>query len=239
MSRLIAQPTWLLFLCLSAQANDHAQRASVEAHSKHTFDSTTSDNNTRLSQQWGLKTEELDRYRTLMEGPLGTYSPNLDPLSALGIEARTEAERQRYARLQVEAEAIRVEKLLVYQRAYDHAWKERYPDMALINLPPINSPLMINTAKRVAVFVQYQCPGCERTVRALHESGSPFDLYMVNSQQDDRRIRQWVQLVGIDAVKVRDGTITINHDNGRWRAIDATGELPAVLHKVNGKWVRQ
>jgi len=62
---------------------------------------------------------------------------------------------------------------------------------------------------------------------------------MVNSQQDDRRIRQWVQLVGIDAVKVRDGTITINHDNGRWRAIGTATELPAVLHKVNGKWVPQ
>lgn len=75
MSRLIAQPAWLLCLCLSAQATDQAQRASVEAHSKHKFDSTTSDTSTRLSQQWGLKTEELDRYRTLMQGPLGTYSP--------------------------------------------------------------------------------------------------------------------------------------------------------------------
>ena len=49
-----------------------------------------------------------------MEGPLGIHSPNLDPLSALGIEARSDEERRRYAELQVQIEARRVEKLLAY-----------------------------------------------------------------------------------------------------------------------------
>jgi hypothetical protein len=71
----------------------------------------------RLSQDWGLRSDEWTRYRELMEGPLGIYSPNLDPLTALGIEARSDDERQRYAELQVQAEARRVEKLLAYQRA--------------------------------------------------------------------------------------------------------------------------
>ena len=46
-----------------------------------------------------------------MEGPLGIYSPNLDPLSALGVEARSDEERRRYAEMQVKAEARRVEGL--------------------------------------------------------------------------------------------------------------------------------
>src|ERR1700743_3496374 len=48
---------------------------------------------------WGLKQEEWQRFRRVMEGPLGIYSPNLDPLTALGIEARDSAEQQRYAEL--------------------------------------------------------------------------------------------------------------------------------------------
>ena len=71
---------------------------------------------------WGLQPQD-GRYRELMDGPLGIYSPNLDPLSALGIEARTDEERRRYAELQVQIEARRVEKLLAYQRAYDEAWQ--------------------------------------------------------------------------------------------------------------------
>ena len=69
----------------------------------------------------------MGRYRELMEGPLGIHSPNLDPLTALGIEARSDEERRRYAELQVQVEARRVEKLLAYQRAYDDAWQRLHP----------------------------------------------------------------------------------------------------------------
>ncbi len=79
--------------------------------------------------------QESARYRELMDGPLGIYSPNLAPLSALGIEARTDEERSRYAELQVQVEARRVEKLLAYQRAYDEAWQRLHPGMQRVNLP--------------------------------------------------------------------------------------------------------
>ena len=65
----------------------------------------------RQAREWGLRSEEWARYRQLMQGPLGVYSPQLDPLTALGIEARSEEERRRYAELQVQAEALRVGKI--------------------------------------------------------------------------------------------------------------------------------
>ena len=89
----------------------------------------------RVASNWGLQPQEWVRYRELMDGPLGIYSPNLDPLSALGIEARTDEERRRYAELQVQIEARRVEKLLAYQRAYDEAWQRLNPGMQRVNLP--------------------------------------------------------------------------------------------------------
>ena len=42
------------------------------------------------ARDWGLSAEDWTRYRELMQGPLGVYSPALDPLTALGIEARSE-----------------------------------------------------------------------------------------------------------------------------------------------------
>ena len=48
----------------------------------------------RAASEWGLQPQEWARYRELMDGPLGIQSPNLDPLSALGIEARTDEERR-------------------------------------------------------------------------------------------------------------------------------------------------
>ncbi|MEI4788683.1 TIGR03759 family integrating conjugative element protein, partial [Pseudomonas aeruginosa] len=70
-----------------------------------------------LAQEWGLNQQEWTRYQTLMQGPRGVYSPGIDPLTALGIEARSAEERRRYADLQVQAERRRVEKELAYQRA--------------------------------------------------------------------------------------------------------------------------
>lgn len=240
MSRLSLIPAMLVALMPNAEAQvaRSDSKTSIETLSKYRAAADLKSDEAQLARQWGLQEDELHRYRALMQGPLGTYSPNLDPLSALGIEAESETERQRYAELQVEAEAARVEKLLAYQRAYDHAWKDRYPGMALINLPPMSSPL-IKAADRVAVFVQYDCPSCEHQVKQLSAAGTSFDLYVVGSRQDDKRIRDWAQKVGIKPTRIRDGAITLNHDSGRWLSIGAQGELPAVMREVNGKWLRQ
>jgi hypothetical protein len=52
------------------------------------------------ARMWGLSTEEMVRVSQLMKGPRGSFSvSNLSPLEVLGIHARTDAERQKYAQL--------------------------------------------------------------------------------------------------------------------------------------------
>jgi integrating conjugative element protein (TIGR03759 family) len=194
----------------------------------------------RLARDWGLQAEEWTRYRNLMQGPTGIYSPNLDPLTALGIEARSDQERRHYAELQVQAEARRVEKSLAYQRAYDQAWKCLKPGMQAVTLSDADAPgSPVGDAGRLAVFVKDDCPLCDARVKELQASGSTFDLYLVGSRQDDVRVRQWATLAGIDPSKVRARTITLNHDAGRWLSIGGQGELPAVVRETNGQWRRQ
>jgi integrating conjugative element protein (TIGR03759 family) len=239
MSRLYLLPSLVLSICFEVEARHFTPSTSTVLKSKPQLDTPVSLKRALLAEHWGLEQEELERFTLLMQGPLGTYSPHLDPLSALGIEAQTDAERQRYAQLQVEAEAVRIEKLLSYQRAYDQAWKNRFPGMALINPPLLNSPLLIKTAGRKSVFVRLDCAECEHRVRQLQASGAEFDLYIIGSQHDDTGIRQWAHKVGIKPIKVRDGTISINHDKGRWLSIGDAGELPAVMQEVKGRWLRQ
>ena len=194
----------------------------------------------RVTSEWGLQPQEWARYRELMDGPLGIYSPNLDPLSALGIEARTDEERRRYAELQVQVEARRVEKLLAYQRAYDEAWQRLNPGMQRVNLPD-DKPVAGATrgSGRTAVFVKDGCDACGQLVQRLQSAGTEFDLYMVGSRQDDGRIRDWAKRANVDPARVRRGTITLNHDGGRWLSLGLPGDLPAVVREVNGQWQRQ
>lgn len=188
---------------------------------------------------WGLRAEEWARYRELMDGPLGVYSPSIDPLTALGIEARSNEERRRYAELQVQAEARRVEKLLTYQRAYDDAWQRLHPGAQRVNLPDAMPGNALNSSGRTAVFVKDGCAACGQLVQRLQISGAEFDLYMVGTRQDDARIRGWALRAQIDPARVRDGSITLNHDGGRWLSLGLPGDLPAVVRQVNGQWQRQ
>lgn len=194
----------------------------------------------RQARDWGLRPEEWTRYRQLMQGPLGVYSPNLDPLTTLGIEARSDEERKHYAELQVQVEARRVNKTLAYQRAYDAAWERLYPGQQRVNLPGAQTLSAGNSGSgRLAVFVRADCAPCDQRVRQLQTAGTAFDVYMVGSRQDDAHIRQWATLAGIDPGRVRARTITLNHDAGRWLSLGVPGELPAVVRELNGRWQRQ
>lgn len=191
------------------------------------------------ARDWGLDAEEWARYQQLMQGPLGIYSPGLDPLTALGIEARHDEERRRFAERQVMAEAERVGKLLAYQRAYDAAWQQLYPGLHPL---PLTDPAAISPSPatdRWVVFVQPGCPACEQRVQQLQMGDQRFDLYLVDSEGDDHRLRRWAAQAGIEPDKVRSGQITLNHDLGHWRSLSLAGELPAVVHSVDGQWQRR
>lgn len=227
-----------LAMLAALQATASAQQPAVTP-SRITQSQIEQSRDERLARDWGLQSAEWSRYRELMDGPLGTYSPNIDPLTALGIEARSDEERQRYAELQVQAEARRVEKLLAYQHAYDDAWQRLYPGMQRVNLPDAAPGGAISGSDRTAVFVRDGCMACGQLVQRLQASGAEFDLYMVGSRQDDAQIRDWAKRAQIDPARVRSGSITLNHDAGRWLSLGLSGDLPAVVRQVNGQWQRQ
>jgi integrating conjugative element protein (TIGR03759 family) len=91
----------------------------------------------------------------------------------------------------------------------------------------------------MAVFVKDGCTACGQLVQRLQSSGAEFDLYMVGSRQDDARIRDWAKRAQIDPARVRAGSITLNHDGGRWLSLGLPGDLPAAVREVNGQWQRQ
>ncbi|AZC39451.1 TIGR03759 family integrating conjugative element protein [Pseudomonas chlororaphis] len=214
---------------------------SVETQSQA---STQNAGQMELARKWGLSSQEWSRYQALMEGPRGTYSPGLDPLTALGIEARSADERRRYAELQVQAERQRIEKELAYQRAYDQAFSRLYPNEKVIQISSAPSSTAtgqsaLKSDGRLAIFVRDNCLPCFTQVKELQAQKQAFDLYFVGSQGDDEHIRRWAAIARIDPSAVRNRQITLNHDGGRWLGIGLGGDLPAVVREVNGKWQRQ
>ncbi|WP_458376736.1 TIGR03759 family integrating conjugative element protein [Pseudomonas pergaminensis] len=187
---------------------------------------------------WGLTEQEWTRFEQIQAGPRGFWSPNLDPLTALGVEAQTDQERQRYAELQVALEAIRAERELAYQNAYTAAWAKLFP--GLLPIQGMASPSPANSAvmPRHALFVEDHCPACTAEAQRLQSSGMAFDIYLVGSQGEDERVRSWARQADVDPAKVQRRQITLNHDRGRWFSLGAPGPLPATFQEVNGQWQR-
>lgn len=185
--------------------------------------------------QWGMSAEDYQRYQQLMDGPRGIQSPGLDPLTTLGIEARTPAERRQYAERWVRQEYARTEKELAFQREVNAAWKRLYPDALPVNMGK-DAGLAHDTGGRLALFVrEANCTTCDARLNAILASRHPVDIYLVDSQGKDATLRAWAKAHNIPADRVRSRQITLNHDGGRWMRF-GNGLMPVVLQQGKDGW---
>lgn len=185
--------------------------------------------------QWGLTGEDYQRYQQLMDGPRGIQSPGLDPLSTLGIEARTPEERREYAEKWVKAEYARTQKELAFQREINDAWTRLYPDMLPVNMGNATG-IARDTGGRLALFVRAKdCQTCDARLSAILADDRQVDIYLVDSQGNDDVLRKWARERHIPADKVRARQITLNHDGGRWLRF-GNGLMPVVLQQGEGGW---
>lgn len=190
---------------------------------------------TQQAGQWGLSQEAMQRYRDLMAGPRGIQSPGLDPLSALGIEARSDAERREYADKWVKAEFARTEKELRFQREVNAAWQRLYPQVLPVNMGNA-AGIAHDTGGRLALFVRTKdCAVCDARLSAVLADQRPVDIYLVDSQGDDGALRQWAKDHRIPVERVRLHDVTLNHDRGLWMRV-GNGLMPVVLQQGSDGW---
>ncbi|OZU68340.1 TIGR03759 family integrating conjugative element protein [Salmonella enterica subsp. enterica serovar Agoueve] len=187
---------------------------------------------TRSAQEWGLTAEEWQRYETLKKGRRGVLSPGLDPLTMLGIEARSDEERRHFAELTVKQEFQRVEAELAFQREVNSAWMRVYPGV----LPVQDLRSEVSNARQ-ALFVKDNCPACDRKLTQLMKSNRPLDIYLVSSGGKDEAVRSWAKKHNIPAEKVKSRQVTLNHDNGMWLKY-GNGLMPVVLQQGAQGWQR-
>ncbi|RCW66197.1 hypothetical protein [Pseudorhodoferax soli] len=81
-----------------------------------------SDSERMVAEMWGLDYGEMLRAKVLMQGPRSAFSiPNMSPVEVLGIHARSEAERQKYADKFAHAVFEDVKRTLAFGQAYQTA----------------------------------------------------------------------------------------------------------------------
>jgi integrating conjugative element protein (TIGR03759 family) len=190
---------------------------------------------------WNLSETEWQRYRQLMQGIRGSISPEtISPIEVLGIHARDEAERQRYADAWARAMHVDVDRILAFQRAYDAAGKRLYPNEPLIDVGqlPVKAEVtrVFQSNDRLLFFARPGCPVCDALVSKLLkriDEVSGIDIYLLGLVPgDDAAVRAWASTHRIDPEWVRSRRVTLNHDAGALDTLTSgQGDVPYVLHR--------
>ncbi len=190
---------------------------------------------------WGLSETEWRRYKQLMQGVRGSISPStISPIEVLGIHARDEVERRRYAEVWARAMYEDTGRILAFQHAYDAAAKRLYPNEQLIDLSrlPGKSEEMsaLQPTDRVLFFTRPECPACDLVLNNLLkriDEVSGIDIYLTDiALGDDAAVRAWASTHQIDPEWVRSRRITLNHDGGALgKLTNGEGEAPYMLSR--------
>jgi len=190
--------------------------------------------------RWGLTKAQWQEYVQIMSDRRGTWSPGLDPITALGVSAETAAERKHYAELYVRTEFERTRKELAFQLAVDDAWARLYPDTPRIGSRQA-ARIALQGASRYAVIVTPECDECtalleERITEMLGEAAEGVDVHVVGTAGDDDVLRQWIATQPALVSALKSGRATVNH-GGQFQDL---ARFPAIYSKTgNGQWTRE
>jgi len=223
------------------------------AQSANTTTSATAQERTPLTehelaraQLWGLSTEDWQRYRTLMEGIRGSISPGtLSPIEVLGIHARDDAERRKYAEQWAMMMREDAERILAFQRAYDEAGRLLYPDETLIDVARLPSPTdegqALRDTDRVLLFARPDCAACDALlarVLARLDRLAGVDVYLTGiAAGDEGAIRNWAMERGVRPEWVTAERVTLNFDGGALARVAPGRDALPVLMRRRGESV--
>jgi integrating conjugative element protein (TIGR03759 family) len=148
------------------------------------------------ARYWGLTLDDYRRYQALMKGVRGAISdPRISPIEVLGIHARDDAERRKYAEMFARLMAEDTQRVLQFQVEYDRAFRRLHPQLAAFDsgssapnpgnpkparvaLPePVVRPTasaaaasisrtpVVSTGDRMLVFTRTDCRECDDLVQ--------------------------------------------------------------------------
>lgn len=195
-----------------------------------------------LAARWRLSEPEYSRYLDIINGPLGHWNKDIDPVFALGMFAETLVEQRRYAELLAQQEYELALRAIEFERAYRQAFQRLYPDTSLIDdrllepyyrkhpeyaYSPAASPTPVQSVfqlgDRLLFFADPKhCDNCTEDLNKLIDLarssiGVMVDVYVLSTSDADE-VNRWANQYKLD-VSLVGNIITLNADNGMYQKI--------------------
>jgi len=224
-----------------------------------TSEVSLSELNMNRAQAWGLSLEDYKKSLTLREGVGSYWDDSTDPITMLGIHAKTASKRRFYAEKLVHFEHKMYGNLQAFENAHGEAWKKLYPRVSKFDFSenrkarslddngiipvskdalPVQQSDFIPDLGRLAYFVNIPCRQCEQTVARLIRGAltNPVDIYIINAS-DDKQIQHWAMQMQIPIELVQRNAITLNHADGLHHQAGMTN-FPVLSKRTENGYVR-
>lgn len=231
---LIASPSW-------GADSTNAQSANTTTSATVLERSPLTEHERARAGLWGLSQDEWQRYRTLMEGIRGSISPaTISPIEVLGIHARDDGERRKYAEQWAVMMREDAERILAFQGAYDEAGRLLYPDETLIDVARLlgqaDGREALRRTDRVLLFARPDCAACDALlarVLARLDRLDGVDVFLTGiAGGDEGAIRNWAIGRGIRPEWVTSRRVTLNFDGGALnRVAPGRDGLPVLMRR--------
>ena len=205
--------------------------ASLEREASHKI----TDEEKTLARQWMLTDTDWIKYKQVMLGPRGIWSPGLDPITALGVSETDPRQRRKYAEIWMKMEIRRSELELAFEVERMAAAKRILGDKPLVN----NAAWIeewerkqVTVQHRVTYFVKSDClEECEdkfNELRSAVGSNARLDIYFIGADNSEE-IGKWAAFMDIPPSVVRDRKVTLNFNKGNSAKLGVDlEELPQV-----------
>ena len=230
-----------LYSCLASaevstqDKNSQAVVSGVENSFSQSSEKHLSEEEKSLAKQWMLKDTDWTKFKTIMSGPRGVWSPGLDPITALGVSETDPEERKRYAELWIKVESRRAELEIAFEVERQAAAKRVLGDqLAINNSASIQEWEEKRKAfqKQILFFVDADCKeDCKalfEEVRASQGDRARLDVFFTGSTSSED-IGEWAQFMKISPEIVRSRKVTLNFDANKSAELGVElSELPAV-----------
>lgn len=202
------------------------------------------------AQVWGLSEVDEKRYVLLMQNKSALYYKDkiLSPAEILGLNARTQQERDKFAHVAAEQNEQQIAQLLAWRTSYVKAYKERTKDLVIINSfntdkysPYHYKAIDLISGDEIFLYLNLEDPvKAQLSVlyRLIDESPNTIlHLVFLDKSSDSKNINSWAKTHNIPHDLVNAKRITLQEASFITRNnISQSGEkIPMIIHESKGK----
>lgn len=196
---------------------------------------------------WELTTDEEKRYVLLMQNRSDLYYRGLrqTPLDILGINARTEDERNHFAELAAKQEAQKVSKNIAWNNAFYKAYNKLFENVPVVGdfdpkpySPYAHKPVQLNQGETLYFFIKPD-DAVKSVLMLLIEAvettpNTRLNILLLDG--DEASIQRWANQHQIPQALVNTGQIILNNGELNYQSLTIPKkETPLLLLAKNGK----